>query len=299
MTQTDWERYWQGRQSDASGALTGVEHDQALQKFWQQSLRSLDADRALADFACGAGTVLKTAHQLGFTHLTGIDVSRSALETLQRALPDVGICQSSVDAVPLPDQHFDILVSQFGLEYAGAHAACQEAQRLLTPGGTFLAVMHMAGGAIHQEVYGRLKIAQQIQESQFIALSIDLFEAVYQGDDEGVQAAAFRLQPARDALTQLVEPGQQTFASHLIQSAAQLWQRRAHYRFEDMKDWFMGMDQELQAFCGRMQSMLDACQTQNDLQALSAIFTDRGLHMAPVSALDLGGAPAAWILRTA
>lgn len=295
----DWEAYWQGRRTDTTGALTGVEHDQALQTFWRQSLSPLGRDAKFVDLACGAGTVLKTAHSLGFTQLTGIDVSKSALDTLKMMLSEVAICESSVHATPFPDHQFDVVTSQFGLEYAGAEQACQEAARLLSPGGTFLAVMHMTDGAIHHEVRGRLEVARQIQDARFIAASQDFFRAVYAGDKPGLETAAEVLAPARDLVTALIVPGEQSFASHLIQGAAQLWQRRANYRLDDVVGWFASMDEEINAFAGRMQSMLDASQTATQMQALAAIFADRGIAMAPLEKLDLGGTPAAWLLRTA
>lgn len=292
----DWETYWQGRRDNATGALTGIEHDQELARFWAGRLEPLPRSLALLDLACGAGTVLKQASALGFTTLTGADVSGSALETLRQTMPEIATCLASVADLPFEDAQFDLVTSQFGLEYAGAEPACQEAARLLRPGGQLIAVIHMHAGAIHAEVSQRAAFCQAVQASGFIEETTRLFRAVYSGDMQATQAAMKAVAGPRDRLIRLKQPGHATLADHLLEGAARLWQRRAHYALEDVTGWLESMQAELKAFESRMVSMMQASQTEQQMSALAALLSQAGLEAVQFDRLSLGGRPAAWTL---
>ena len=294
---TAWDNYWQGRAGDGAGALTGVEHDAELAAFWAGALGDLDRGAPLLDLACGAGTVLKQAQALGFTDLTGADYAPAAIDALEKSLPGVRGVTCSAAKTPFEAGAFAAVVSQFGFEYAGAADAAPEITRLVAPSGHFIAVTHMAEGAIHDEVAGHHAHCRAIADSGYIEQSKALFAKVFAGDVSAVEQAQTVMAAARETVFGLTIPGRPSLAAHLTQGAAELWDNRAKYALRDIHGWFDGMEAQRAAFEARMASMMAAAMDEGEAISVLDIFANAGFKTEAPTALQLGGENAAWVLQ--
>lgn len=295
MSEASWSQYWQGREGDTTGALTGVESDRELQEYWARVLSDGARDAAFLDLACGAGTVLKQAAKLGYSNLTGLDISSEAVKVLQNDLPAAKTVTASASETGLPDTAYDIIVSQFGLEYAGAQAALSEAARLTAPRGRIETVMHMAGGAIEAEVQGHADHCAELLESGFIEKASALFKGAYENNTAKAQALMDDVMVARDRVSALIKPNKRSLAAHLINGTAQLWEKRSAYVLQDVTGWLNSMKSEIEAYKARMDSMIAAALSQEELQRCVSHLEEQGfsVNTAPLS---LSGADAAWVL---
>ena len=295
MSEASWSQYWQGREGDTTGALTGVESDRELQEHWARVLSDGARDAAFLDLACGAGTVLKQASQLGYSNLTGLDISSEAGKVLQNDIAGVKTVVASASETGLPDAAYDIIVSQFGLEYAGAQAALSEAARLTAPGGRIETVMHMTGGAIEAEVQGHADHCAELLESGFIEKASALFKGAYENNTAKAQALMDDVMVARDRVSALIKPNKRSLAAHLINGTAQLWEKRSAYVLQDVTGWLNSMKSEIEAYKARMDSMIAAALSQEELQRCVSHLEEQGfsVNTAPLS---LSGADAAWVL---
>ena len=135
----------------------------------------------MLDVACGHGAV--TGIAVAAARSAGIeleahcaDYSQAAVDELCKRFPGVeGVACDAAD-MPWPDQRFDFVVSQFGIEYAG-DAAFGEAARLVAEGGTLAALTHLQGGAIHAECADNYAVAAALRESRLMTLARGAFEA--------------------------------------------------------------------------------------------------------------------------
>lgn len=295
MSADSWSNYWQGREGDTTGALTGVESDRELRAHWAEMLERCERAGPFLDLACGAGTVLKQASELGFTDLTGLDYSAEATRVLSAQMPDVKTVTASAAETELESGVYATIVSQFGLEYAGADAAFAEAARLLAAGGRIETVMHMSGGAIEAEVKGHAHHCATIVRSQFIEKAAALFAGAYAGDSAQADGLMSEMMTARDQVSALVKPGEQSLAAHLLGGTAQLWERRAAYKLDDVTGWLSGMKGEIEAYKARMDSMLDAALDEAMIETCASLLRAEGLTVS-FAPLSLSGEPAAWAL---
>ncbi|MEM1389882.1 MAG: class I SAM-dependent methyltransferase [Pseudomonadota bacterium] len=295
MSEASWSNYWQGREGDKTGALTGIESDQELQTHWAGILSDGPRDAPFLDLACGAGTLLKQAQGMGYTNLTGLDISSEAVSVLASTIPTVKTVIASAAKTELPDEAFAMIVSQFGVEYAEAEAGLIEAARLCREGGHIETVMHMAGGAIEAEVKEHEAHCKSLLASGFIEQAKAFFHAAYSGSTEDIKRLSNDLVTARKQVSTLVKPGQRSLAAHLIAGTAQLWDKRTAYAGEDVTAWLEGMKTEIKAYQSRMESMIAAALTKADLSRCISALKDRDFTVR-AGPLKLSGADAAWAL---
>jgi ubiquinone/menaquinone biosynthesis C-methylase UbiE len=105
---------------------------------------ALHAGERVLDVACGTGVVARlAAEQVGETGtVAGLDVNPGMLavaRSVTRAEISIDWHEASAEAMPLPDDAFDVVLCQMGLQFmADKPAALNEMRRVLAPGGRLL-----------------------------------------------------------------------------------------------------------------------------------------------------------------
>lgn len=97
------------------------------------------AHQTVLDVGCGTGVVAITAARAG-ANVFGLDLSPVLIEHAQEntklAKVNVNLQEGDVEAMPYPDNFFDVVLSQFGHMFAPRpNVAVQEMLRVLKPGG--------------------------------------------------------------------------------------------------------------------------------------------------------------------
>ncbi|NBC12448.1 MAG: methyltransferase domain-containing protein [Gammaproteobacteria bacterium] len=303
-TEMNWSRYWTGRTAAATGeALAGarIEHDRALARFWQSVFAEAPGEARIIDLACGAGSALKAAQAAGLASLTGVDVSADAISALEAAIPGSRGVVASACETGLDEGSFDFVVSQFGFEYAGAMAAAREAIRLAAPGAQFIAIAHKEASPIGDECRANLARTDAIIETGFVAAARELFAAVYSGRADSFERAASRFRAPQDRLAALCRNDaahRNGLAGHLYAGTQRLYERRAAYRLDDITGWLDGMEAEIMAYAGRMNSMLEAALDEETAGQVLREFERAGWSAGAAKefCLDDDNRPVAWQL---
>jgi SAM-dependent methyltransferase len=91
---------------------------------------------AVLDVGCGAGTFLRVAADRG-ARVSGLDASRALLDLARLAVPEAHLRVGDLEALPYPDDTFDVVTGFNAFQFAGdLTAALREARRVARPGGT-------------------------------------------------------------------------------------------------------------------------------------------------------------------
>jgi ubiquinone/menaquinone biosynthesis C-methylase UbiE len=293
-----WSDYWE---KDGAGGEVFVnargEAHPALADFWQAAFENVAAGSRIIDIASGAGSVFAHLPDGHGCRLTAADISATALESLSQRIPGVTTLVCSADDIPLDDASFDMVVTQFGIEYAGV-GAFDEAARLLAPGGRFVGLCHYRDGYIDSDNRAQLDEARIVKERGFIDAAIVLARAGFTND-------AARLKRAQDAFAAIATPVGEGMRRHrkgihtyLFQGFRRLYENRRQYVLADITGWLDGMRGELDKTIDRLERICDAALSADDVQRVRELFEARGLeqvHCTPFGTAE-NQLPVAWQL---
>lgn len=308
-----WDAFWRARDKAIVQDHIGA-RDPAPAQFWAVHFRRL-LERAgnarLIDVACGNGTVIKIAIEAAKVTSANLaahcaDYSLSAVREVCADLPDVRGIACDARSIPFLDRSFDLVVSQFGIEYGG-DAAFPEAARLVADGGTLTALVHMQGGAIHEECVENLAVVEALKESRLLPLARAAFNAGFDMidgriDDPQFQKFDKRLAPAVDAAKSILRDKGPLAAGGLLanmyRDIGYMYTRMQNYDRDDVVDWMDNVSAELACYEGRMASMTRAAFDAAGIARIADSLQPLGFDVSEPAALSLESAarPAAWIL---
>ena len=138
-----WGVFWRESAADDCTSAFPLEAQERLASGWRMVLERLPPGARLLDLACGKGAVLRHAVACGVVAPVGIDVAPGA------AIAGSGFdLRGGIDACALPFDplSFDVVVSQFGVEYAGIERAADEAARVSR--AAIILMVHAAEGVV-------------------------------------------------------------------------------------------------------------------------------------------------------
>ena len=148
-----WDQFWNAGRASCCSDQDGTENAEVLRGQWVELFADTrDGGRAL-DLCTGNGAVLdiasETARECGKSFdLCGVDSAAIAPDfgesSGKQAIPF--FVRASVTALPFVDAAFNVVTSQFGVEYAPLEAAISEAMRVLAEGGEARFVTHAKAG---------------------------------------------------------------------------------------------------------------------------------------------------------
>lgn len=310
-TAESWDAYWQGDGSSHAYSSSGVNHA-AISQYWRTLLERLvteDNTSTMVDLASGNGALPELAiATFGETDLeiSALDVSSSAIENIKARMPSVKGIVADAEKLPSAIGEFDLVTSQFGIEYAGLNAI-NAAHTLVAPGGLLALMIHCKDGAIERECRANLRALQQLMESQFVEHSRRMFEhgfaAVAGHDRKPYDEAAGKLGVVLPKIESIIKTEGEDIAGGLVvrlyNDVGKIHSRMPHYRPEDVLPWLTQMAEEVDAYSERMRSMLNAAIGEDSFNAICDNLQAAGFSLHTREALmdPQKNQPLAWVLQ--
>ncbi len=307
-----WDEFWRGG-SDAAIVGDRGATSPALKGFWSEAFSGLVAmggeECSLLDLASGAGVVSETAlAHISAREVTAVDISAAAVNATRSRLGVKGIVANCAD-LPFSDGAFSCVASQYGLEYAGQDAF-GEAARALAPGGAFVALVHVRGGAIEAECSRDADVAGAVIESNVLSAVADAFQIA--SGRTGAHAPQAAMAANREALmkgAQALKTVRATYgdtaasglAVRINDDIARLFQRMSAYEPQEVLDWSAGVEAETRSYLARMTSMQNAALDEPAVQDAAERMRahDVVFETTVPQRLYDGAEPIAWIFKGA
>ena len=307
---SSWDTYWAGTGTTGAFSSGGVNHP-AITAFWDSLFADIDAREpgyTMLDIATGNGAVVERALAAAggdAIDVTCVDISDAAIDNVVARFPRItGIVADARD-IPLDDARFDLVTSQFGVEYAGKDAI-NEAARLVAPGGLLATLLHTDTGSIFKECSDSLAAVTALQQARFVPLARAFFEAGFNavrgGDRAPYDEAGRELSPAVQAAEQIITKYGENVAggtvAKLYEDVARIHERIQHFDADEVLQWITAMDAELDAYNARMSSMMEAAINSPTFDKICGQLKKDGFELRQATALSPAGdtLPVAWAL---
>jgi ubiquinone/menaquinone biosynthesis C-methylase UbiE len=150
-----WSVFWRQGHSTTFGDYFKQGYDGPVAEWWNGQVGSIDRAATVLEVGCGNCSLLpflvrtgKTGRYIG-VDLAAIEVSEVAREGLDDSGIDVVLhADTPAEAIPEDDSSVDVVASVFGIEYSDLDKSLAEVQRVLKPGGRFLALLHHDGSVV-------------------------------------------------------------------------------------------------------------------------------------------------------
>jgi SAM-dependent methyltransferase len=287
-----WDIYWR-RASDNTAYTSGGSGHPLVLAFWSEyfrGIRNRHGKPKIIDIASGNGAVVQCA-EIAFDgtlpEFTCLDVSGAAIKTLETRFPSVRGVVADAAAIPLESDSYQFATSQFGIEYAGLEAL-DELMRLLGDSGELALLMHYRDGAIHRQCRANLDAISQMQAARFIPHCLDTFEAGFLamrgGDREPYRSAGRALGSAIRAVEYIMMSQGTEIADGVIvrlyRDVRSIHEQLSRYELSDIRRWLESMQEEIDAYAGRMAAMCDVAIDQATFGHLCQRLIDAGFDVS-------------------
>ena len=177
-----WDRYWHcDRIASCFDGAGARNYGDSIAAGWREYFAELPEQARIIDLCTGNGAIALMAAEAGKANSKGFaitavdqaDIDPPSYVTRNReemaAIQFVG--RTEVEALPFPDESFDVAISQYGLEYSNLDRAVPEMVRVLRRSGRIRLVIHAAEGVI---AAGSRKV---IADADLLLDAIDLIGA--------------------------------------------------------------------------------------------------------------------------
>lgn len=306
-----WDNYWQGDQSSPALSNSGVSHDD-IDSFWYDFFSKAQAIRPhprMVDIASGNGALPELAYLVfksDLNDVTCVDSSAAAIANIKQRFPLVNGYVGDACKLPLEANSYDLVTSQFGVEYAGMQAIDQ-AIKLLAPGGKLGFIMHYQDGRISSESSANLAAINSVLESRFVALASQMFAAGFAAmagtaERKPYDDAALKLAAVLPVVEQALETYGEDIAGgtvlRLYNDVGQIHSNLQRYESSEILSWLDGMQTEMLAYANRMKSMLAACIDAQQFEQIRLKFDTPEFeleHQAALLEVDTK-IPLAWVI---
>ena len=312
-TEKSWEHYWNAGGEGAAYACGGRSHpclDEAWLPFFKRARATLEGPLKSLDLAAGSGVLLGYMLQAGAegnVEIHCLDTSPAAIASIRRRFPAALGHVADASQTGLEDGVFDIVTSQFGIEYAGSEAF-QEAMRLVKQGGYIGLVIHCKDGQIARDGQRSGDAITGVLQARLMEHAIEFFACAfaYQAGGGGLselQRLAAALQLSMNVSQEVVRQYGPAIANHtiarLLDDIGAMGEDLRGYGCGETMQWLRAMEEELRSFQGRMAALCAAAIGLEAFTQLQAALREGGfelLQAGPIGA-SAGSLPLAWCVQ--
>lgn len=308
---SEWDKFWQESSAEASYIGATGTHS-VFVRFWTDLFSNLERVTAATrciDIASGSGVVIQCAQDYfgdEMPQFSGLDLSDAAIKQLTTRFPHVTGVVADAASIPLDSHSFELVTSNFGVEYAGQKGIL-EATRLVAVGGDLALVLHCRPGAIYDECAKSLQVIDRLRQARLFPLAQDMFKAgfaaVRGANPRNYERAAHKFRPAFRVLEQSMLKHGEGVASGLVMrlhnDLQQINTRLQNYDPTEVRIWLDRLDRELLSYRGRMKSMTDAALKAKALEQIELKLSALGLSVTELAPLydESETTQLAWSLR--
>ncbi|QBL10071.1 class I SAM-dependent methyltransferase [Rheinheimera sp. D18] len=246
-----WNSYWNNTKTLNSFAESyhqqGYSGDIAL--FWHDIFESFANNTAILDIATGNGGLAVLAQQYNTSYkliaTDAADINPLALfgvlDDCYNALQQIQfIGNMPTEHLAFSDGSFDLVISQFGFEYAPLTTALEQIHRVLKYNGQFIALVHSSRSFITQDCIAGITVLHQLLYENGLIEQLSLYAHICQSLSNIKEPTTHQLQQLTEHNKALLETFKQT---------------QLRFTEENQQDWFNLIAKDLVELIMQSQSL--------------------------------------------
>jgi len=179
MKLDQWSRYWQAGQLTSLPQDFAANYEGEIRDCWVSYFSELPNQSSVLDLCTGNGAVALLAQSYSHQHskqlsVTGLDGASISLAAIHSRYPD---WSQQIDAVNFIDnqaietmalgEQYDLITSQYGIEYCDWSVVAPKVSEHLKPGGNFVIITHAPETDITQYMKQERSDYDAIKEAKF------------------------------------------------------------------------------------------------------------------------------------
>ena len=291
-----WDLFWSYDRLASFGTGQGAgNYGAAIADGWTAMFRALPAGSRVLDLCTGNGAIAVMAVEAGDgLEVTGADlasVKPAAFVSRDKdALRKIRfLSETPAEALPLDNDSFDAVVSQYGIEYSDLERSLPEAVRVLAPGGRLRFACHAAEGSVAAETRRAVKDADflldQIDLTGRAAECIRAILSVERGRAAGPfeqTSAQMKYGAFRDGLQAVADRARDAADAPMLvsvhRSLTELFQQRQGLPDTEIGTRIGALRDEIEAHRERERALLGAALSAEEMGELAEQLGDAGLR---------------------
>lgn len=189
----EWTNYWDMGTTTTLNSFTSNNYDLQIYDFWKQQLQG--KHKHIVDLACGNGALAWIAHEIlnhqlppstEPTRITGVDIADikpfQRLKKNKKNYPELNfIPNTSIESLPFVDGGIDVVISQYGLEYADFNKTIPEISRIIGDRGKICLIMHDVNSDILKGSTPAIEICEYLLNEKKIHAKYLRLDEIYNG----------------------------------------------------------------------------------------------------------------------
>lgn len=301
-TASSWQSYWQQAGDKKVSELGGTDHP-AIAQFWHKFFTGarIGAKRAsgrpvIIDVASGSGAVFGYLFSLVDGALVNpmcVDLSQDAIGAVINRWPEVTGIVANGAALPLAEHSADIVVSQFGIEYAGIEAIWALLD-VVRPGGKIALLLHHQNGAIYRECADNHAALCEVRDVRFVEGAVEMFPHAFDvlegGERSAYERTSRNLIPAFRSMERIMTQYGRHVASGVVRSlymdVNHIHTNLPAFDRNEVDAWLKQAILELDLYIERMDSMCKAALSEQSFDAIKERMVESGFKLREASALN-------------
>lgn len=173
----DWSVYWSQGHKTSFGNMFSDCYEGKLQQAWQSVFNTIDNNQKVLDLCTGNASLLRLAEKdmVNFSKVfyTGVDYASIATNDSFSELNNIELLfKVNIEQLPLADNSFDVVISNFGIEYSDLSKSLAEVSRLLSAQGNAIFICHFYDSVLIKNNSQELAMINKILQKDGVLTSL-------------------------------------------------------------------------------------------------------------------------------